>query len=183
MSQAITFKDTIVIRSRPDTLFRLALDPRRREKWDPNYVRAAYLGEEKLVNGTLVEFKLPTRLLGLRFQARYGQLQAPTRGGWESVKPFGPVEKLTQGWVFKPIPGGTEVSLSTNASVRYRWLAKPIERVLRQMSASALLEMQRQVDKQGAQLMEDSAREYQEKQREDKKAAQKAAKQATKAKK
>ena len=174
MSEPITFKDTIVIRSRPDTLFRLALDPKRREKWDPNYAKAAYLGEEKLTNGATVRFKLPRRLLGLSFTARYNQVQGPTRGGWESVQPFGPVEKLTQGWLFKPIPGGTEVTLSTSARVRYRWLARPIERVLRQMSASALLELQRQVDKQGAQLMEDTAREHQQKQRD----AEKAAKQA-----
>ena len=171
MSQLITFKDTIVIRSRPDPLFRLALDPRRREKWDPNYVSAAYIGEERLVSGAMVRFKLPRRLLGLGFTARYGQLQAPARGGWESVGRFGPVEKLAQGWVFKPMPGGTEVTLSTNASVRYRWLVRPIERVLRQMSASALIELQRQVDKQGAQLMEDTAREYQQKEREARKAA------------
>lgn len=174
MSQSITFKDTIVIRARPDTLFRLALDPRRREKWDPSYVKANYVGEEKLGNGTQVRFKLPTRLLGLSFVAKYRNFQAPTRGGWESIKGFGPVERLNQNWNFKPIPGGTEVTLSTDASVRYTFVAKPIERVLRQMSGQSLLELQRQVDKQGAQLMEDTAREYQEKQREAQKAAKKA---------
>ena len=179
MSESISFKDTIVIRSRPDTLFRLALDPKRREKWDPNYVKARYVGEEKLGNGTQVRFKLPTRLLGLSFLVRYGNYQAPTRGGWESVKPFGPVEKLAQGWNFKPIPGGTEVTLTTTASVRYRMAATPVERVLRQMSGQSLLELQRQVDKQGAQLMEDTAREYQQKQRD----AQKAAKKVGRAKK
>lgn len=176
MSESITFKDTIVIRARPDTLFRLTLDPRRREKWDPSFVRASYVGEEKLGNGTQVRFKLPTRLLGLSFVARYRNFQAPIRGGWESVKPFGPVEKLNQNWNFRPIPGGTEVTLSTDASVRFRFISKPIERVLRQMSGQSLLELQRQVDKQGAQLMEDTAREYQEKQREAQKAARKAGK-------
>ena len=178
MSQSITFKDTIVIRSRPDTLFRLALDPRRREKWDPSYAKAVYVGEEKLINGAQVRFKLPTRYLGLSFVARYRNLQAPTRGGWESVRGFGPVEKLSQGWSFRPIPGGTEVTLSTDASVRYRFVTKPVERVLRQMSGQSLLELQRQVDKQGAQLMEDTAREYQQKQRDDQKAARKAGKKA-----
>lgn len=176
MSTPITFKDTIVIRGRPDTLFRLALDPKRREKWDPSYVKAAYVGEEKLTNGAQVRFKLPTRLLGLSFVARYGNIQAPTRGNWESVRSFGPVEKLMQSWNFKPIPGGTEVTLSTNAVVRYRFVAKPVERVLRQMSGQSLLELQRQVDKQGAQLMEDTAREYQQKQRDEKAAAKKAGK-------
>lgn len=176
MPQSINFKDTIIIRARPDTLFRLALDPRRRAKWDPSYAQANYVGDEKLGNGTLVRFKLPRRLLGLAFTAKYRNFQAPTRGAWESVKPFGPVEKLAQGWNFKPIPGGTEVTLSTDASVRYGFVAKPVERVLRQMSGQALLELQRQVDKQGAQLMEDTAREYQQKQRDEQKAAKKAGK-------
>ncbi|MFC4454888.1 SRPBCC family protein [Deinococcus sonorensis] len=171
MSEPITFKDTIVIRSRPDVLFRLALDPRRREKWDPSYQSARFEGEDRLTNGALVRFKLARRLLGLSFVARYGQLQAPTRGGWETVRGFGPLEKLTQGWVFKPIPGGTEVTLSTNARIRYRWVAKPVERVLRQMSGQSLLELQRSVDSQGAQLLEDTAREFQKKQREEAKAA------------
>jgi Polyketide cyclase / dehydrase and lipid transport len=178
MSTPIQFKDTIVIRSRPDVLFRLALDPRRREKWDPSYVKASYVGDEKLGNGTQVRFKLPTRLLGLSFVARYSNFQAPTRGSYESVKPFGPVERLSQRWNFKPIPGGTEVSLATDASVRYRFVAKPVERVLRQMSGQSLLELQRQVDKQGAQLMEDTAREYQQKQRDEQRAAKKAGKKA-----
>ncbi|GGJ62775.1 SRPBCC family protein [Deinococcus aquiradiocola] len=171
MSEAISFRDTIVIRSRPDTLFRLALDPRRREKWDPSFAKAAFVGEEKLGNGAQVRFKLPARLLGLSFVARYGNYQAPTRGGWESVAPFGPVEKYAQAWSFKPIPGGTEVTLTTKASVRYRFVAKPVERVMRQMSGQALLELQRQVDRQGAQLMEDTAREYQQQQRDAQKAA------------
>ena len=68
------------------------------------------------------------------------------------------------------------MTLSTDASVRFRFISKPIERVLRQMSGQSLLELQRQVDKQGAQLMEDTAREYQEKQREAQKAARKAGK-------
>lgn len=161
MAEAISFKDTIVIRSRPDVLFRLALDPRRREKWDPGIRAAQLIGDERLGQGSQVRFKLPTRLLGLSFVARYGQYQAPTRGGWESVGGFGPLERYSQSWVFKGIPGGTEVTLSTGARVRYRWVARPVERVIRNMSGQALLELQRQVDKQGAQLMEDAAREVQ----------------------
>ncbi len=166
MSETITLKQTIQIRGRADALFRLVLDPNRRAKWDPNIQRASYVGEEKLGNGTMARFKLPTRLLGLSFTARYGQYQAPHRGGWESVRPFGPVEKLTQGWVFRSVPGGTEVTFTTTARVRFRWIQKPIERVLQAAMGQTLVELQRQVDRQGAELIENTSREMARAQRE-----------------
>lgn len=171
MSQTLSFKDTIVIRARPDVLFRLVLDPKRRTRWDPNIRLANYSGEEKLMSGALVKIKLERRLLGLSYTAKYGQIQAPFRGGWEALQPFGPVEKYSQGWVFKNIPGGTEVTLSTNAEIRYKFMAKQTEVQLRNMSGATLLALQRTVDQQGAQLMEDTAKQYQEKMRADKKAA------------
>ena len=98
MSEDIQIRQSIVVRSRPDVLYRLALEPRRRVRWDPNLVRAEYEGGEgRLTNNVLVRFKFSRRLLGLSFVARYGQLQAPMRGGWESVRNVGPLEKLTQG--------------------------------------------------------------------------------------
>jgi Polyketide cyclase / dehydrase and lipid transport len=165
MSETISFKDTIQIRGRPDVLFRSVMDPRRRTRWDPNVREAKFQGEERLGQGTLVRIKLPTRMLGLSFIAKYGQYQAPHRGGWESVRPFGPLERLTQGWVFKPLPGGTEVTLHTTARVRFKWIARPIERVLRSANAQTLLELQRQVDAQGAAVLEEAARDYADKQR------------------
>ena len=173
MAQTLSFKDTIVIRARPDILFRLALDPKRRTRWDPNIRLLNYVGEEKLVSGTLVKVKLERRLLGLSYTAKYGQIQAPFRGGWEAVRPFGPLEKYTQGWVFKNIPGGTEVTLSTNATIRYKFIEKQIEAQLRNMSGRTLIELQRAVDQQGAQLMEDTAKQYQDKLRAEKQAAKK----------
>ncbi len=173
MAQTLSFKDTIVIRARPDILFRLALDPKRRTRWDPNIRLLTYVGEEKLVSGTLVKVKLERRLLGLSYTAKYGQIQAPFRGGWEAVRPFGPLEKYTQGWVFKNIPGGTEVTLSTNATIRYKFIEKQIEAQLRNMSGRTLIELQRAVDQQGAQLMEDTAKQYQDKVRAEKQAAKK----------
>ena len=176
MSQTLSFKDTIVIRARPDVLFRLTLDPKRRTRWDPNIRSVAYLGEEKLVSGALIKVKLERRLLGFSYTAKYGQIQAPFRGGWEAVAPFGPLEKYTQGWVFKSIPGGTEVSLSTNAQIRYKVVARQVEAQLRNMSGRTLIELQRAVDQQGAQLMEDAAKQYQDKMRADQKAAKAAGK-------
>ncbi|AZI42832.1 SRPBCC family protein [Deinococcus psychrotolerans] len=173
MAQPLSFKDTIVIRSRPDVLFRLVLDPKRRTRWDPNIRLANYVGEEKLASGTLVNIKLERRLLGLSYTAKYGQIQAPFRGGWEAVKPFGPIEKYTQSWVFKNIPGGTEVTLSTNATIRYNFIGKQIEAQLRNMSGQTLIELQRAVDQQGAQLMEDTAKQFQDKMRAEKAAAKK----------
>ena len=166
MSETISLKQTIQIRGRADALFRLVLDPKRRARWDPNIQRASYVGEEKLKGGTLARFKLPTRLLGLSFTARYGQYQAPHRGGWESVKPFGPLEKLSQGWVFRSVPGGTEVTFTVTARVRYRFIQRPIERVLQSGMAQTLVELQRQVDKQGAELIENTSRELAKTQRE-----------------
>lgn len=169
MSETITLKQNLQIRGRADALFRLALDPKRRAKWDPNIREAAYVGEEKLASGALVRFRLPARLLGLRFTARYGQLQAPVRGGWESVKPFGPLEKYAQSWVFRSVPGGTEVTYTVTARVRFRWIRKPIERVLQAGVGQTLLELQRQVDKQGAELIENTSRELAKAQRESRK--------------
>ena len=179
MSESINIKQTIVVRARPDVLYRLALEPKRRAKWDPNLASADYEGEGgRLANNALVRFKFTRRLLGLGFTAKYGQLQAPQRGGWESVRHVGPLEKLTQGWVFKPMPGGTEVTLTVNGKVRYKWVRVPVERVLHNMVATTLLELQRTVDAQGAQLMEDMGRELAEKQKADQKAAKEAAKAA-----
>ncbi|MBZ9713271.1 SRPBCC family protein [Deinococcus multiflagellatus] len=179
MAEPISIKQTIVVRSRPDVLYRLALEPKRRLKWDPNLVQADYEGEGgRLSNNALVRFKFSRRLLGLRFTAKYGQLQAPQRGGWESVRHVGPLEKLTQSWVFRPMPGGTEVTLTVNARVRYKFVKAPVERILHNMVATTLLELQRSVDAQGAQLLEDMGRELQERQKADKKAAKEAAKAA-----
>ncbi|MFC4639687.1 SRPBCC family protein [Deinococcus hohokamensis] len=172
MSESIQIKQNIVVRARPDVLYRLALEPRRRVKWDPNLVKADYEGGDgRLANNVLVRFKFARRLLGLSFTAKYGQLQAPQRGGWESVRHVGPLEKLTQAWTFKPMPGGTDVTLTLNARVRFRWVRAPVERMLHNMVMTTLLELQRQVDAQGAQLMADLGREMQEKQRAEQKAA------------
>ncbi|MFC4427366.1 SRPBCC family protein [Deinococcus navajonensis] len=172
MSESIQIKQNIVVRARPDVLYRLALEPKRRVKWDPNLVRADYEGGEgRLANNVLVRFKFARRLLGLSFTARYGQLQAPQRGGWESVRHVGPLEKLTQAWTFKPMPGGTDVTLTLNARVRFRWVRAPVERMLHNLVMTTLLELQRQVDAQGAQLMTDLGREMQEKQKAEQKAA------------
>lgn len=171
MAQTLSFKDTIVIRARPDVLFRLTLDPKRRTRWDPNIRLANYVGDEKLASGSLIKIKLERRLLGLSYTAKYGQIQAPFRGGWEAMKPFGPLEKYTQGWVFKNIPGGTEVTLSTNATIRYKFIEKQIEAQLRNMSGRTLIELQRAVDQQGAQLMEDTAKQYQDRMRAEKEAS------------
>ena len=181
MSQTLSFKDTIVIRARPDVLFRLTLDPKRRTRWDPNIRSVTYLGEQKLISGALVRVKLERRLLGFSYTAKYGQMQAPFRGGWEAIAPFGPLEKYTQGWVFKSIPGGTEVSLSTNARIRYSFVARQVETQLRNMSGRTLIELQRAVDQQGAQLMEDTAKQYQDRMRAEQKAARAAGKKGKKA--
>lgn len=179
MSEDIQIKQTIPIRARPDILYRLALEPGRRVKWDSNLVSAEYAGGEgRLTNNVLVNFKLARKLLGLKFQAKYGQLHAPQRGGWESVRQVGPLEKLTQGWNFKAMPGGTEVTLTVNARVRYKWVHKQIERALQNMVMTTLMDLQRQVDAPGAQLIQDMGKEMAEKQKQEQKAAKEAAKAA-----
>ncbi|RJF71482.1 SRPBCC family protein [Deinococcus cavernae] len=179
MSEEIRIKHTIPVRARPDILYRLALEPARRVGWDRNYVSGTYVSSEgRLVNNALVNYRLARNLLGLKFQARYGQLQAPQRGGWESVAPFGPIEKMTQSWNFKAMPGGTEVTFGLNARIRYRWAAKQLERILNNMVVGTLLALQKQVDAQGAQLMEDMGKEMAEKQKAEQKAAKEAAKAA-----
>jgi len=177
MSEDIHIRQNIVVRARPDVLYRLALEPKRRVRWDPNLAVAEYEGEGgRLTNNVRVRFKFTRRLLGIGFTAKYGQLQAPLRGGWESVRNVGPLEKLTQAWVFKAMPGGTEVTLTLRARVRFRWVRQPIERMLHNLVVTTLLQLQRQVDASGAQLMEDMSRELAQKQKEEQKAAKAAAK-------
>lgn len=180
MAEDIHIRQSIVVRARPDVLYRLALDPRRRVRWDPNLTRAEYEGGEntRLGQGVRVRFKFSRRLFGLSFTAKYGQLQAPLRGGWESVRHVGPFERLTQSWTFKAMPGGTEVTLGMNGRIRYRWVQKPVERLMHNLVISTLTALQRQVDAPGAQLMEDMGREMARKQKEEQKAAREAAKAA-----
>ena len=175
MSETIQIRQSLPVRARPDVLYRLALDPARRVKWDRNYVSAAYEGEPRLISNALVNFKFACSLLGLRFQAKYGQLQAPLRGGWETVRPFGPLEKMSQSWSFKAMPGGTEVTLTVTARVRYKWIRPQVERIVHNMVVGTLISLQRQVDAPGAQLVEDMGREAAAKQKADEKAAKAAA--------
>lgn len=180
MAEDIHIRQSIVVRARPDVLYRLALEPRRRVRWDPNLTRAEYEGGEgtRLSPNVRVRFKFSRRLFGLSLTAKYGQLQAPLRGGWESVRHVGPFERLSQSWTFKAMPGGTEVTLGMNGRVRYRWVQKPVERLLQNLVVSTLTALQRQVDAPGAQLMEDMGREMARKQKEEQKAAREAAKAA-----
>ena len=179
MSEEIRIKQTLPMRGRPDALYRLALEPGRRAKWDTNLVSGAYEGDQtRLTNNAVANFRFARSLLGLRFQVKYGQLQAPQRGGWETVRPFGPIEKMTQGWNFKAMPGGTEVTLTLNARVRYKWLRPQLERILNNMVVSTLMSLQKQVDAPGAQAVEDMGREMAEKQKAEEKAAKAAARAA-----
>lgn len=177
MSEEIIIRQSLPVRARPDVLYRLALEPRRRVKWDTNFVKAEYApGSDRLSQNALVNFKFNRRLLGLSFQARYGQLHAPQRGGWESVRHVGPLESFSQAWSFKAVPGGTEVTLTLRARVRYRWIRTQMERILHNMVLSTLVGLQKQVDAPGAQLVEDLGREAAERQKAEREAAKKARK-------
>ncbi|MFB9084640.1 hypothetical protein ACFFU7_18475, partial [Deinococcus wulumuqiensis] len=85
--------------------------------------------------------------------------------GWEAVRPFGPLEKFSQQWNFKPMPGGTEVTLTVKGTVRYRWIRTQMERILHNLTISTLMDLQRQIDAPTAQLVEDMGREMAEKQK------------------
>lgn len=175
MSDEIQIQQSLPMRARPDVLYRLVLEPKRRVAWDPNLTKVEYADTEqgRLSNNILVNFRFSRRLLGIRFQAKYGQLQAPQRGGWESVRHVGPLEKLTQHWKFKAMPGGTEVTMSIRARVRYKWVRAPVERMLHNMVYSTLMELQRQVDANTAQMMEDVSKEMAAKRKQEEKAARK----------
>ncbi|MBB6097128.1 hypothetical protein HNR42_000542 [Deinobacterium chartae] len=159
MLDPIKLKETYYIRSRPDVLFRLVNEPKRRVKWDRNLRSMTYVGEERLVGGAVVKIRLPARLAGMSFQARYTQLQAPSRSTLESLRGFGPIERYLQQWSFKPIPGGTEITASLTVNPRFNFMRRPLERLLRNMLIQTLVDLQRQVDAGGAEAMLESARE------------------------
>lgn len=177
MSEHIHLKQSLPIRGRPEVLYRLVMDPSRRARWDSNIESAAYEGEtQRLVNQAIVNFKLPRRYLGLKFQAKYSHIHISRSGTWESLGAVGPLEKLRQQWQFKAMPGGTEVTLTLEATVKYRWVRPQVERVLHNMLMSTLLDLQRTVDAQGAQLVQELGKELQAKQKAEAKAAKAAAK-------
>lgn len=172
MSEPIHLKQTLPIRGRPEVLYRLVMDPARRAKWDSNIESAAYESEgQRLSNNAVVNFKLPRRYLGLKFQAKYSHVHLSRSGTWESLGTVGPLEKLSQQWQFKAFPGGTEVTLSIDAAVKYKWVRSQVERTLHNMLMSTLLDLQRTVDVQGAQLMQELGKEMQAKQKAEAKAA------------
>jgi hypothetical protein len=171
MPETIQLKETHYIRSRPDILFRLACDPARRAKWDKNLRSARYKGEEKLVNGSEVLLYLPLRLGGSRWNARYTNVQAPTRATLESTKPFGFFASLQQQWTFKPIPGGTEVTFQITALPRFGFIRRGSERILRAVLAQTLIDLQRQVDAAGAESLLETAKEVSRAQRKQKRDA------------
>lgn len=179
MSGAIQIKQSLPIRARPEILYRLVLDPHRHALWDSNLESAAYEGENtRLGNNAIVNFRLPRKYLGLRFQARYSHIQTSRGGTWQSVGQVGPLESLRQQWNFKAVPGGTEVTLTLDASVRYNWTYRQLERLLQNMVMSTLLDLQRAVDAPAAQQLEQMGREMQAKQQAEEKAAKAAAKAA-----
>lgn len=71
------------------------------------------------------------------------------------------------------MPGGTEVTMSIRARVRYKWVRAPVERMLHNMVYSTLMELQRQVDANTAQMMEDVSKEMAAKRKKEEKAARK----------
>lgn len=181
MAEDVEMKQMMPVRARPEVLYRLVMDPKRRLKWDKNLVKAEYEGGEgKLSSGAVVNYKLSRSYLGLGFQVKYGQLIPSQRGSWDSVRHVGPLEKLSQHWQFKAMPGGTEVTLTVKGRVKYGWVKPQIERMLMQLVMSTLLELQRAVDAPAAQMVEDLGREMQEKQKAEEKAAKEAAKAAKK---
>lgn len=166
--EPIHLEQTFQIRSRPDVLFRLVADPKRRIRWDKNLRVFQYVGEEKLERGARVKLRLITRLGGLVMYARYSQLSAPNRFTLESEKPGGFIARFEQSWIFKPVPGGSEVTSKFTVLPRYKFGRKMIERLVHSLVGETLLGLQRQVDSQMANLMEEMSKEMAEKQKREK---------------
>ncbi len=166
--EPIQLEQTFQIRSRPDILFRLVADPKRRIRWDKNLRIFQYLGEEKLERGARVKLRLITRLGGLVMFARYSQLSAPNRFTLESEKPGGFIARFEQSWLFKPVPGGTEVTGKFTVLPRYNIGRRMVERLVNSMMGETLLGLQRQVDSQTAGAIEEASKEMAEKQKREK---------------
>lgn len=174
MFETIEFHQTMMVPARTDVLYRLVLDPSRRVQWDPNLRRAAYVDPQaQLKQNTVVKLKFTRRFLWLSAKVRFGHLQAPVRGGWESIHAVGPLEKLTQSWQFKSVPGGTELTMRIKGVVRYAWVKRPIERLLMNMLLGTLKGLQAHLDAPAAKKMEEKAKELQKRKKEERKAARK----------
>ena len=169
MQDPIQLKQTFPIRSRPDVLFRLVGDPKKRIRWDKSLRQYKYDGEEKLQVGSKVKGVLQWKYGGMAFQAKFTHLQGPNRATLESVKPFGLIEKMTQQWAFKPMPGGAEVTLTFTVVPRYKFVRRAIDRLVQNLFAETLLELQRAVDSNMAEAMQEAAQDIAKKQREERK--------------
>lgn len=59
MSDEIQIQQSLPMRARPDVLYRLVLEPKRRVTWDPNLTKVEYADTEqgRLSNNILVNFR------------------------------------------------------------------------------------------------------------------------------
>lgn len=175
MQDPIQFKQSFPIRSRPDVLFRLVGDPKKRMRWDKSLRKFQYDGEEKLQVGSKMKGLLQWKYGGMAFQTKITHLQGPNRLSLESTRPFGLVEKMSQQWSFKPMPGGAEVTFTFTVVPRFKFVRRGVERLAQGLFAETLLELQRAVDSSTAGAMEEAAQEIAKKQREERKKKKKKA--------
>lgn len=169
MPEPIVLKETLNIRSRPDVLFRLVNDPKRRPNWDKNIRSMAYQGEERLAQGATVKLQLVWRLGGVSLLAKYNYFQAPTRATLEGIKVPSILQSFNQQWTFKPMPGGTEVTSVLTVEPRFGFTKTIIERMMRIYLYDTLMALQRKVDSNTADAMVESAKEMAEQAKKDKK--------------
>ncbi len=171
--EPIRLEQSFQIRSRPDVLFRLAVDPKRRIKWDKNLRSFEYIGEEKLQNGSSVRMHFPWRYANLKLEAKFNYVQAPIKATLESTKGSGPITSMTQQWFFKAVPGGTEMRVVIIVIPRFKFGRTLIERMVQNYFGESLLGLQRQVDVQAANMIEEASKEMAEKMRLEKLQAKK----------
>ncbi|GGJ32174.1 SRPBCC family protein [Deinococcus roseus] len=169
MQDPIQFKQSFPIRSRPDVLFRLVGDPKKRIRWDKSLRQYRYEGEEKLQVGSKIKGVLQWKYGGAAFQGKYTHLQGPNRATLETSKPFGLIEKMSQQWSFKPMPGGAEVTFTLTVHPRFKLARKGVERLVQGYFAEIILELQRAVDSNTADAMQEAAQEIAKKQKEERK--------------
>ncbi|MFN8510292.1 MAG: hypothetical protein U0Z75_06995 [Deinococcaceae bacterium] len=164
--EPIHIEHVFPVRSRPDILFRLVIDPKRRIKWDKNLKDFSFSGEEKIQNGIPFKMRLPFRFGLIRIDGKFNHIQAPTKATLESTHVSGLISSITQQWQFKSVPGGTEVRAILTVTPRYAWGRRLIDRLTQAFFAECIIGLQRQVDTQAASKLEQAAQEMAKQQRQ-----------------
>ena len=133
--EPLQLTEKVFIRTRPEKVYFVAINPLDRPRWDANVSRVRYtVGKKgdpmptKAAEGVTLETIYPLRLGGL-FHMQYAMIRQPNGFALQAVKgSFGVLGGLAESWVFEPFKGGTQVTFVRSFVPRFKPLRNYVER-------------------------------------------------------